>query len=90
MGVGERGFRLDRVRGPKPAAVVRKQCFRNCVDSHSTTVDIHEAMQILFYLASFLVVGRPQALTFLDSSPDTEQGQRQVTGQDLAWKIQQI
>lgn len=58
--------------------------------SHTTTVDIHEAMQILFCLASFLVVGRPQALTFLDSSPDTEQGQRQVTGQDLAWKLQQI
>lgn len=31
-------------------------------------------MKILFCLAAFLVVERPQALTCLDSSPDIEQG----------------
>lgn len=54
------------------------------------SVDMHGAMKILFYLVAFLVVERPQALTFLVSSPDIEQGQRQVTGHNFAWKLQQI
>lgn len=61
-----------------------------CGKSHITNVDVHGAMKRLLYLAAFLVVERPQALTFLDSSSDIEQGPKQVTGHDLAWKLQQI
>jgi hypothetical protein len=58
-----------------------------CGQSHHN-VDMVGAIKILFYLVVFLVVER--SLTFLASSPDIEQGQRQVTGHNLAWKLQQI
>lgn len=43
-------------------------------------VDKHGAMKILFYLTAFLVVERPQVPTFLESSPDIGQGQKQIPG----------